>query len=139
VSPFNLENTMTPKNKLMAACLALAALLGMATFRGVSAPAAARAVLTVAALAGIGWWWLRTRKLAPAKKFQLAARMSVVSRTGLSQRTGLALVEVDGQSFLVVHGDGYAEICSTKERERRTPKVPRSTDRLPNIFPEGER
>ena len=136
MNPLTPEKTMTPRTKLIAAALALAALLAMATFRGVSATAAARAVLAVAALAGIGAWWLRTQKAAK-KKFQLAPRLSVVSRAGLSQRTGLALVEVDGRSFLVVHGDGYAEICPA--RERKSVKDRRATDSLPKFSPEGPR
>ena len=137
VIPTRLEKTMTPKTKLIAASVALVALLAMATFRGVSAIAVARAVLTVAALAGLGWWWMRARKFSPAKKFQMAPRLSVVTRAGLSQRTALALVEVDGQSFLVVHGDGYAEICSTQERARRVAKARRATDSLPKVSPDG--
>lgn len=138
MNAFDLENKMTPRTKLIAASVALTALIAMATFRGVSATAAARAALTLAALGGIGWWWLRSQKLAPSKKFQLAPRMSVVSRAGLSQRTGLALVEVDGKSFLVVHGDGYAEICSTVADKKTAPRARRATDDLPP-FPEGAR
>lgn len=128
---------MGPRNKLIAASLALAALLAMATFNGVSATAVARAVLAVAALAGIGWWWVKAQKLSPSKKFQMAPRLSVVSRAGLSQRTGLALVEVDGRSFLVVHGDGYAEICSTQEKKPARTRSARATDSLPKFSPQG--
>ena len=129
---------MTPKTKLLAACAALVALLAMATLRGMSASAVARAVLAVAALAGIGGWWIRSQKSSPSKKFQMAPRMSVVSRAGLSQRTALALVEVDGNSFLVVHGDGYAEICSTS-KDRPAARLRKSTDRLPELSLDGER
>ena len=128
---------MTPRNKLIAACVALTVLVALATVRGMSATAVARAVLAVAAVAGIGWWWLRSQNLSTTKKFQLAPRMSVVSRAGLSQRTALALVEVDGRSFLVVHGDGYAEICSTAQ-EKKAARPRRATDPLPP-FPEGDR
>ena len=126
----------SPKNKLLAASLALAALLVMASVNGVSATSVARTALAVGALAGIGWWWLRTRRSAP-KKFQLAPRLSVVSRAGLSQRAGLALVEVDGRSFLVVHGDGYAEICPTQPKSR--PSLPRATDSIPRLAVLGTR
>jgi hypothetical protein len=108
----------TPKNKLLAASAVLALLLVMASMNGLSASGVARAALAVAAIGGIAAWWLKAQKAAP-KKFQLAPRMSVVSRTGLSQRTGLALVEVDGRAFLVVHGDGYAEICPTRPKAVR--------------------
>ena len=128
---------MTPRNKLIAASVALAALVGMASFHGFSATAVARAVLAVAALAGIGWWWMRAQKFSPTKKFQMAPRLSVVSRAGLSQRTAMALVEVDGRSFLVVHGDGYAEICPA--REKKPVKDRRATDSLPKFSPESQR
>ena len=39
--------------------------------------------------------------------------MRVVSRTGLSQRCGLALVEVEGSQYLVAFGDSFAEIRRT--------------------------
>ena len=128
---------MTPRTKLIAASVALAALVAMATYQGISVAAASRAVLAVAALAGIGWWWLRAQKSSRTKKFQLAPRMSVVSRSGLSQRNAIALVEVDGRSFLVVHGDGYAEICPT--REKKSPNVRRATDSLPKHSSESGR
>src|SRR5258708_32834913 len=40
--------------------------------------------------------------------------MKIVSRVGLSQRAALALVEVDGRSFLIVHGEGYARVHATE-------------------------
>lgn len=140
MSPFPPEKTMTPRNKLIAASVGLAALLALATLQGLWAPAAARALLAVAAVGGIGWWWVRARRQSPSQKFQLAPRLSVVSRAGLSQRTGLALVEVDGRSFLVVHGDGYAEICSTQQRKAgKTRDDKRATDSLPKFAPTGDR
>lgn len=126
---------MSPRTKLIAAVAALAALLVLAGVQGLSTTAAARALLTVAALGGLGWWWFKQTK---PKKFQLAPRLSVVSRAGLSQRTGLALIEVDGRSFLVVHGDGYAEICPTQERKPKV-RAQRATDSLPKFNPETVR
>ncbi len=126
---------MSPRTKLFAAVAALAVLLVLAGVQGLSTTAAARALLTVAALGGLGWWWFKQSK---PKKFQLAPRLSVVSRAGLSQRTGLALIEVDGRSFLVVHGDGYAEICPTQERKPKV-RAQRATDSLPKFNPETAR
>ncbi len=117
----------SPKNKLLAASAALAVLLVLASVNGISATGVARAALAVAALGGIGWWALKARQAVP-KKFQFAPRLNVISRAGLSQRAGLALVEVDGRSFLVVHGEGYAEICATREPKSR---APRATDTHP--------
>ncbi len=124
----------SPKNKLLAASAALACLLVMASLNGVSATSVARATLAVGALAGLGWWWVRAQTAAP-KKFQFAPRMSVVSRAGLNGRTSLALVDVDGRSFLVVHGDGYAEICATAEKRSsaKVPRTRRATDSLPSV------
>ena len=128
-----------PKNKLLAASAALGVLLVMASMHGASAPGMARLTLAGVAFSGIGWWWIRAQRAPPAK-FQLAPRLSVVSRAGLSQRAGLALVEVDGRSFLVVHGDGYAEICVTAPQPKPT-HGPRATDSLcPRVeLPEGAR
>ena len=102
---------MSPKNKLILASVGLAVLIAAASYQSGSASTVGWAALAFAALAGLcGWWiWARTGSM----KDSPAARLSVISRTGLSSRTALALVEVDGRSFLVVHGDGYAEICST--------------------------
>ena len=100
---------LSPKHKLIAAAVALAALPLVAASQGLSAAGAARIVLGLVAAAGIGWWFLRNRAVAGAK-FRLPPRLNVVQRVGLSQRTGLALVEVDGQALLVVHGDGFARI-----------------------------
>ena len=127
---------MSPRTKLIAAIAALTLLLALAGVQGVSTTAVARALLTVAALGGIAWWWFKSTK---PKKFQLAPRLSVVSRAGLSQRTGLALIEVDGRSFLVVHGDGYAEICPTRDRPPKARTQRRATDSLPKFNPETVR
>lgn len=127
---------MPPRTKLIAAAVALAVLVTLATFHGLSPAALARALLAVAAVAGLGGWWLRAQR---PKKFQLAPRLSVVTRAGLSQRTGLALVEVDGRAFLIVHGDGYAEICPTHERKQPKARAQRATDSLPKFNPEAAR
>jgi flagellar biogenesis protein FliO len=125
---------MSPRTKLIAAAAALALLLVLATVQGLSTTAAARALLTLAALAGLAWWWFKS---ATPKKFQVAPRLSVVSRAGLSQRTGLALIEVDGRSFLIVHGDGYAEICPTAERAApKKVRTQRATESFPKLNPE---
>lgn len=125
---------MSPRSKLIVAAAALVLLLVLVAAQGLSTTAAARALLTLAALGGLGWWWFRGVK---PKKFQLAPRLSVVSRAGLSQRTGLALIEVDGRSFLVVHGDGYAEICPTAERPApKKVRTQRATESFPKVNPE---
>jgi hypothetical protein len=48
--------------------------------------------------------------------------LRVVSRAGLSQRCGIALVEADGHSFLVAFGDSFAEIQKAPASKRVLPK-----------------
>lgn len=106
--------TLTPRARLLAAAAMLALLPLVAAAQGLSFSAIARLALALAAVAGLAWWFLRAR--GRGARFQLPPRMSVVTRVGLSQRSGLALVDVDGESFLVVHGDGFARIRKTARR-----------------------
>ena len=101
----------SPRNKLLAASALLLALGTAATLGGLDAAAVARAVLACTAVAGLAWWYLKARRVSPDAP---APRLQVVSRTGLSQRAAVALVEVDGKSFLIVHGDGYAQVHCTE-------------------------
>jgi hypothetical protein len=64
----------------------------------------------LAALLGLGWWALRTWRRRPGGPTALAPRLTVVGRVSLGAATGLALVEVDGRPYLVVHGDGFARL-----------------------------
>lgn len=106
--------TLSPRARLLAAAAMLALLPVVAVAQGLSLSAVARIALALAAAAGIGWWFLRAR--GRTARFALPPRMAVVTRVGLSQRAGLALVEVDGEAFLIVHGDGYARIRKTARR-----------------------
>ncbi|AKJ06426.1 flagellar biosynthesis protein FliO [Archangium gephyra] len=103
-----LSGSVSPRNKLL---LALGLVLGLAVLAplgGVSAAVLARGLLGAAALGGLGWWLVRRGRADV--RFALTERMRVVSRTGLSQRCGLALVEVEGSRYLVAFGDSFAEI-----------------------------
>lgn len=105
---------MTPRHKLLAA-VALTALLPLvATLQGAPASVIARVLLGLSALAGIGFWFIRARGGLPSN-FKKAPRLQVIQRVGLSQRNGLALVEVDGKPYLVVHGDGFARVRPTRQ------------------------
>lgn len=121
----------SPRAKLLAATVAVLALALIAPMKGASASTVARAVLAVAAVAGMGWWFIKNKKAA----FELspAPRLRVLARAGLSQRCGMALVEADGDNYLVVFGDGFAELQQAKLK--RSPKVqarrPRPTRRTP--------
>jgi flagellar protein FliO/FliZ len=107
---------MTPKTKITIASVALLALGVAAGIHGVDATRIARALLAVVALAGLGGWLLRSRRANPALA---APRVAIVARTGLAHRTGVALVEIDGRPFLVVHGDGFANVSAIPERRVR--------------------
>lgn len=113
--------TLSSRQKLFgAAGLALMAPL-VAAMQGASASNVARVVLGLAAVAGIAVWFIKARGgLQLGSKFKSAPRLNVVQRVGLSQRTGLALVEVDGKPYLVVHGDGFARIRPARRAQRVT-------------------
>jgi flagellar protein FliO/FliZ len=101
----------SPRNKLLAASALLLALGTAASIGGMNSAAIARAILACASIAGFGWWYVKGRR---ANGDAGPARLAVVCRTGLSQRAGVALIEVDGKSFLIVHGDGYAQVHPTE-------------------------
>ena len=110
--------TLSPRQKLVgAALLALVAPL-IAAAQGASAATAARVLLGLAAAGGIAAWFIRARGGLGTSKFKSAPRLNVVQRVGLSPRTGLALIEVDGKPYLVVHGDGFAKITPARRPAR---------------------
>lgn len=104
---------LTPKQKVLAASCALMAMFAIAASQGASATAIARVLIGVGAVAGMAVWFARQRGLVPQAANAPAPRLAVVARTGLSQRAGVALIEVDGKPFIVVHGDGYAQVHPT--------------------------
>ena len=106
--------TRSPRQKLVgAALLALVAPL-IAAAQGASAAPAARGVLGLAAAGGLAAWFIHARGGLGSSKFKAAPRLNVVQRLGLSQRTGVALIEVDGKPYLIVHGDGFAKISPAR-------------------------
>ncbi|MFY0570439.1 flagellar biosynthetic protein FliO [Archangium lansingense] len=118
-----LFDSVSPRNKLLLALGLVLGLGALAPMGGVSAAVLARGLLGAVALVGLGWWLVRRGRTDA--RFALTERMRVVSRTGLSQRCGLALVEVDGSRYLVAFGDSFAEIrrahapVRVKSRSRR--------------------
>ncbi|NVJ06014.1 flagellar biosynthetic protein FliO [Myxococcus sp. AM001] len=101
----------SPRSRLL---LAGALVLGLAVLgpvAGVSTTVAARWLLGAVALAVLGWWLHRRGGVVTGAA--TAPRLTVVSRAGLSQRCGVALVEVDGRGYLVAFGDAFAEIRET--------------------------
>ncbi|MFT3706670.1 MAG: flagellar biosynthetic protein FliO [Archangium sp.] len=113
--------TLTPRQKLVGASVLALTLPLAATLQGASAAMIARVVLGLAAVAGLAFWFIRARGGFSLSKFKAAPRLNVVQRVGLSQRTGLALVEVDGKPYLVVHGDGFARIRPARRPTRVAP------------------
>jgi flagellar biogenesis protein FliO len=103
-----LLDSTSPRTKVLLACGLILGLAALAPLGGMSATSMARGLLGAVALAGLGWWLARRGRAE--SRFTLSERMRVVSRTGLSQRCGLALVEVEGSRYLVAYGDSFAEI-----------------------------
>jgi flagellar biogenesis protein FliO len=113
--------TLTPRQKLVGASVLALTVPLAATMQGASAASIARILLGVAALAGLAFWFIRARGglgFLAGSKFKSAPRLNVVQRVGLSPRTGLALIEVDGKPYLVVHGDGFARIRPARRPTR---------------------
>ncbi|MBX7096178.1 MAG: hypothetical protein K1X89_00570 [Myxococcaceae bacterium] len=99
-----------PRAKLTAALVAMLLLVCGGTLGGAAPVLLARLLLGAAALAGLGWW-LKRRAHSRPSGFTLAPGLAVLARTALSARSACALIEADGQRFLIVHGDGFAEIA----------------------------
>lgn len=113
-----------PRQKLVGASLLALTVPLVASLNGASSATAARVVIAVLALGGLAFWFVRARGGLGAlagSKFKSAPRLNVVQRVGLSQRTGLALIEVDGKPYLVVHGDGFARIRPARRATRVAP------------------
>ncbi len=103
-----LLDSASPRSKLLLAAGLLLGLAALAPMGGLSATSVARGLLGALVLVGLGVWLMRRGRAE--SRFALPEPMRVVSRTGLSPRCGLALVEVEKGRYLVVYGDSYAEI-----------------------------
>ncbi|WNG34653.1 flagellar biosynthetic protein FliO [Archangium minus] len=106
-----LFDSVSPRARMLLALTLILGLAMLAPLGGASATSVARGLLGAVALGGLGWWLMRRGQAE--SRFSLTERMRVVSRTGLSPRCGLALVEVDGTRYLVAFGDSFAEIRRT--------------------------
>ena len=103
-----LSDLAAPRHKLMLAGALVVGLALLTSTQGLSVVTLARGVLVGVLLVGLGAGFMRRGR--DGAGFTLAERMRVVSRAGLSPRCGLALVEVDGRSYLVAFGEGFARI-----------------------------
>lgn len=114
---------LTPRLKIVIALSSLG-LLGLLTaLRGADLATIARVLLGLTAVVGLVVWFWRARS-GTAVTFRSTPRLVVVQRVGLSPRSGLALVEVDGRPFIVVHGDGFARLRPAPRPERVRPPRP---------------
>lgn len=107
---------LTPRQKLIAAFAASGALALAAAISSGSMTTAARIVLGTLALAGLAAWVLKQQGLALPRRFAKVPRLQVVQKVGLSARAGVALIEVDGRSFLIVHGEGGTRVRRVSSR-----------------------
>jgi len=107
----------------LTAALALLGALALASGASLSPAALARALLALAGAAALGWWWLRARGAGRPPRFADTPRLTVVQRVGLTARTGLALVEVDGRAYLLVHGEGFARLRPVPCRAAVAPRL----------------
>ncbi|MBM4781611.1 MAG: hypothetical protein GQE15_28375 [Archangiaceae bacterium] len=109
-------NALSPRHKLIAAGALSAVLALAAAISSGSLTTGARIIIGALALAGLATWIWKQRGLALPRRFSATPRLQVVQKIGLSQRAGVALVEVDGRSFLIVHGEGGTRIRRVSSR-----------------------
>lgn len=104
----------SPRGRLLFAAALLVGLATLAPLGGLSLVGTSRLLVGALALAGLGWALIRKGSAREDKGPSRPEPLSVVTRTGLSQRCGLALVEVEGRRYLVAYGDTFAEIHETR-------------------------
>ncbi len=109
-------NALSPRAKLIAVGACTSALALAAAVSSGSFTTGARIVLGALAIAGLAAWALRQKGLALPGRFAKTPRLQIVQKIGLSARAGVALVDVDGRSFLIVHGEGGTRIRRVSSR-----------------------
>jgi len=116
---------MSPRARMALALGLVLVLAVVARWGETSVTSVARVLLGgVALVVGVGWLKRGERSGA---RFMREEPLRVVSRTGLSQRCGLALIDVEGSHYLVVFGDSFAEIRRTRGPVREKPRTGRGT------------
>jgi flagellar biogenesis protein FliO len=101
---------MSPLQKLGAAAALLVAFSVAVAVQSQSMVLASRILLGGAALVGGAFWYSQNKR---PHRFLPTQRMQVIQRLGLSQRSAMALVDIDGHPYLIVHGEGFAKILRT--------------------------
>ncbi len=107
---------LSPRQKLLAAGVMSGLLALAAAFSSGSITSGARIIIGALAVAGLATWVLKQKGLPLTGRFAQTPRLQVIQKIGLSARAGVALIEVDGRSFLVVHGDGVPRIRPVSSR-----------------------
>jgi flagellar biogenesis protein FliO len=107
---------LSPRQKLLAAGVMSGLLALAAAFSSGSITSGARIIIGALAVAGLATWVLKQKGLPLTGRFAQTPRLQVIQKIGLSARAGVALIEVDGRSFLVVHGDGVPRIRRVSSR-----------------------
>ncbi|TSC32149.1 flagellar biosynthetic protein FliO [Corallococcus sp. Z5C101001] len=102
--------SFSPRGRLLFAAALLVGLAALAPLGGLSWVGTSRLLVGSMALAGLGWVVLRKGGAGGEAAAFPPEPLSIVSRVGLSQRCGLALVQVEGRRYLVAYGDTFAEI-----------------------------
>ena len=118
------------KNKVLVATAALLGVVWMNTFFGLSVTTASRVTLGVALLGAL--FILGKGGKEGAHAATPSARLKLLSQVGLSRGCRASLLEADGQTYMVIHGEGHAQILSTKNlshenltsTEKRFPSLP---------------
>ena len=122
--------SFSPRGRLLCAAALLVGLATLAPLGGLSWVGTSRLLVGSMALAGLGWVLFRKGGGTGDARAPRVEPLSIVSRTGLSQRCSLALVQVDGRRYLVAYGDTFAEI-----REARGEEVAPAPRPLPTAKP----
>lgn len=93
----------------LAGLVALPFLSGAVSFAGQSAR-------VLAALAGATFLAFFALRFLAARQRTVAAAapLRVVARTSLSPKTGIALVDAEGQRLVLAYGDGFASLLTSK-------------------------
>lgn len=107
---------LLPRQKLIAAGASFLLLALAAAVSSGSITSGARVMLGALSLGALAAWILKAKGLPLPRRFAQTPRLQVVQRVGLSARSGLALIEVDGRSYLIVHGEGGTRVRRVASR-----------------------
>jgi flagellar biogenesis protein FliO len=107
---------LTAKTKALAAGALLGALVLATIASRTESTTMARVALGIVSVAGLGYSFARSKKSGLCSRFRQTQRLEIIERSSISAKTGAALIEVDGQSFLIVHSDAGTHVRRLKSR-----------------------